>query len=92
MGALGPWQVNGPKLIFVTDPTSQTNLVIDPDKQLATVLQSPKAMTMAMPMPAPEGAVRVGVQRAAGPQTEQVKTDELGVQIMENDFLRKASA
>jgi len=39
MGMVGPWQVNGPKLVFINDPTSQTNYVLDPDKQTATVLK-----------------------------------------------------
>src|ERR1700730_10216767 len=39
MGMVGPWQVNGPKLVFINDPTSQTNVILDPNKQLATVLK-----------------------------------------------------
>jgi len=33
MGMVGPWQVNGPKLVFINDPTSQTNYVLDANKQ-----------------------------------------------------------
>src|SRR6266403_3297590 len=39
MGMVGPWQVNGPKLVFINDPTSQTNYVLDSNKQTATVLK-----------------------------------------------------
>src|SRR6202795_36014 len=30
VGMVGPWQVNGPKLVFISDPASQTNYVLDP--------------------------------------------------------------
>ena len=39
MGMVGPWQVNGPKLVFINDPTSQTNYVLDSNKQTAMVLK-----------------------------------------------------
>jgi len=41
MGMVGPWQVNGPKLVFINDPTSQTNYVLDANKQTVTVLKLP---------------------------------------------------
>src|SRR6266403_4913805 len=39
MGMVGPWQVNGPKLVFINDPTSQTNYVLDSNKQSAMVMK-----------------------------------------------------
>src|SRR5258705_1463527 len=39
MGMVGPWQVNGPKLVFINDPTSQTNYVLDSNKQTAMVMK-----------------------------------------------------
>jgi hypothetical protein len=39
MGMVGPWQVNGPKMAFINDPTSQTNYILDSNKQTAMVLK-----------------------------------------------------
>src|SRR5258706_11214408 len=50
MGMVGPWQVNGPKLVFINDPNSQTNYVLDANRQTATVL---KLMGPGGPMPPP---------------------------------------
>src|SRR5260370_39765827 len=39
MGMVGPWQVNGPNLVFINDPATQTNYVLDTTKQTAAVLK-----------------------------------------------------
>lgn len=93
MGMVGPWQVNGPKLVFINDPTSQTNYVLDPGRQMATVVK-----LLGPGLPPPPGAqlgVNVGfmgqpganvtfIQKApGGSQPEDVKTESLGVQTME---------
>jgi hypothetical protein len=38
MGMVGPWQVNGPKLVFINDPATQTNYILDVNNQLASVV------------------------------------------------------
>lgn len=96
MGMVGPWQVNGPKLVFISDPNSQTNYVLDPAKQTASVLKGmvPGGLP---PMPPPPGGpsaeigYRAGpgsnvtfIQKGPGPdQPEDAKSESLGVQSME---------
>lgn len=53
MGMVGPWQVNGPKLVFITDPTTQTNYVLDVNKQVASVIKLPALLPATMPQPPP---------------------------------------
>src|ERR1700720_2149482 len=38
MGIVGPWQVNGPKLVFINDPTTQTNYILDVNNQTASMM------------------------------------------------------
>jgi len=38
MGRVGPWQVNGPKLVFINDPTTQTSYILDVNNQTASVM------------------------------------------------------
>jgi len=96
MGMVGPWQVNGPKLIFINDPTSQTNYVLDSNKQTATVLKHAdvgfKFKTMDGAAGAStsisaigEGGFRMVIQGKgpAGDQPEEAKTESLGTQVME---------
>src|SRR5690348_17730346 len=52
MGALGPWKVNAPDLIFINDPVSQTNYVLNPANQTARVM---KPGQLKMPPPPPGG-------------------------------------
>jgi hypothetical protein len=94
MGMVGPWQVNGPKLVFINDPASQTNYILDPGKQTASVLKLP-ALPPMLPPPGPPPGVNVGYMGQPGPnvtfiqkvsggdQLEDVKTESLGVQMME---------
>ena len=94
MGMVGPWQVNGPKLIFINDPNSQTNYVLDPGKQTASVLKFPGPGSLP-PFPGipPGGNVSMMAQAGGnvtfiqkgpgGDQPEDVKTESLGVQTME---------
>jgi hypothetical protein len=85
MGMVGPWQVNGPKLVFINDPTSQTNVVLDTNKQMATVLK-PGGFNAG----GPEAGFKIGepgfkiVEKGAGGgRPEQTKTESLGTQTME---------
>ena len=42
MGMVGPWQMNGPKLVFINDPTSRkTNYVLDPGRQIVSAIKNP---------------------------------------------------
>jgi hypothetical protein len=94
MGMVGPWQVNGPKLVFINDPASQTNYVLDAGKQTASVLKLPALPPMLPPPGSPPG-VNVSMMAQAGgdvtyiqkgpggDQPEDVKTESLGVQMME---------
>src|SRR6202022_846630 len=61
MGMVGPWQVNGPKLVFINDPTSQTNYVLDSNKQAAMVLKHVGLNTVG------GGAVGASTSVSAGP-------------------------
>lgn len=94
MGMVGPWQVNGPKLVFINDPASQSNYVLDPNKQTATVLKMPAPGSMPPLPPSPPGAnvsimsqaggnVTFMQRGSGGDPTEDVKTESLGVQTME---------
>jgi hypothetical protein len=80
MGMAGPWQVNGPKLVFIDDPTSQTNYVLDANKQTAMVVK-----TAGFSAPGPEAGFKVEFQGKGpgGNQPEEVKTESLGTQVIE---------
>ena len=94
MGMVGPWQVNGPKLVFINDPTSQTNYVLDSNKQTAMVLKHVGLNVTGGPMSAStsisasaEGGFKMVVQ-GRGPggdqlQLDEAKTESLGTQVME---------
>jgi hypothetical protein len=92
MGMVGPWQVNGPKLVFINDPTSQTNYVLDPGKQTATVIQGLKPGLVTPPPPpganlslmSQAGGDITFIQKGSGAvPPEDVKTESLGIQTME---------
>ena len=63
MGMVGPWQVNGSKVIFINDPAAQTNYVLDENKQTAMVMKlpNPPPGSMAPPPPFPPPGVQAGV-------------------------------
>jgi len=88
MGMVGPWQVNGPKLVFINDPTSQTNYVLDPDKQTATVLKH-AGISLAGAGAATAAGAAAGFRveylgkGPGGDQQEEPKTESLGTQTME---------
>src|SRR6267142_2155319 len=75
MGMVGPWQVNGPKLVFINDPTTQTNYVLDVNRQVASVINVGnlnKGIVSRMslpgnppPLPPPPGA-NVSIKTEAG--------------------------
>src|SRR6266550_935419 len=87
MGMVGPWQVNGPKLVFINDPTSQTNYVLDSDKQTVAVLKHAGLNPMSGGVGAStsvsasaEGGFKM-VYQGKGPggdQPDEVKTESLG--------------
>ena len=81
MGMVGPWQVNGAKLVFINDPTSQTNYVLDPNKQTVSVMKH-QAFG---PAPGTEPGFKVQFAgKGPGPeQQEEVKSESLGTQTME---------
>jgi hypothetical protein len=94
MGMVGPWQVNGPKLVFINDPTSQTNYVLDSNKQTATVLKHVDMglKTMGGQVGAEtsmsaigEGGFKMVIQGKGpgGDQPDEAKTESLGTQVME---------
>jgi hypothetical protein len=98
MGNVGPWQVNGPTLVFINDPVSQTNYVLDPTKQTASAMKAPggAALPPLPPLPPQLGTnVTYMAQGGGGPvativarssssgQQDEVKTESLGVQTME---------
>jgi hypothetical protein len=94
MGMVGPWQVNGPKLVFINDPTSQTNYVLDSNKQTATVLKHVDMgfKTMGGQVGAStstsaigEGGFKMVIQGKGpgGDQPDEAKTESLGTQLME---------
>src|SRR5713226_4401505 len=88
MGMVGPWQVNGPKLVFINDPTSQTNYVLDPDKQTATVLKHAGISVAGAGAATAAGAaagfrVEYLGKGLGGDQQEEPKTESLGTQTME---------
>jgi hypothetical protein len=92
MGMVGPWQVNGPKLVFINDPTSQTNYVLDSNKQTAMVLKhagmnvpgGPAGASTSVSATA-EGGIKMVIQGKGpgGDQTDGAKTESLGTQVME---------
>jgi hypothetical protein len=92
MGMVGPWQVNGPKLVFINDPTSQTNYVLDSNKQTAMVLKHAGMNAMGGTVGAStsvsasaEGGFKM-VYQGKGPggdQPDEAKTESLGTQVME---------
>jgi hypothetical protein len=92
MGMVGPWQVNGPKLVFINDPTSQTNYVLDSNKQTAMVLKHAGLNVTGGPMGAStsisaiaDGGIKMVVQGKGpgGDQQDEAKTESLGTQVME---------
>ncbi len=97
MGMVGPWQVNGPKMVFINDPASQTDYVLDSNRQTAMVLKHPGLNGMDVPMGASTavsggpGGGEMGfkmVIRGKGPDGDQrvpdeAKTEALGTQVME---------
>jgi hypothetical protein len=94
MGMVGPWQVNGPKLVFINDPTSQTNYVLDSNKLTATVLKHPP-LNGQVPVPpmgastsisaSADGGIKMVYQGkgAIGDQPDEAKTESLGTETME---------
>src|SRR6266852_9862159 len=80
MGMVGPWQVNGPKLVFINDPTSQTNYVLDSNKQTAMVMKHAGFTTAG---PEPGFKVEFSGKGPGGDQPEEIKTESLGNQTME---------
>ena len=96
MGMVGPWQVNGPTLVFINDPISQTNYVLDAGRQTASVLKG-MGLGALPPMPPPPSAqpgtsvimsrpggnVTYMQKGPGGGQPEDGKTESLGVQTME---------
>ncbi len=80
MGMVGPWQVNGPKLVFINDPASQTNYVLDSNKQTATVL---KHAAINAPGAEPGFKVEFPGKNPGSEQPEEIKTESLGSQTME---------
>src|SRR5882757_2440031 len=80
MGMVGPWQVNGPKLVFINDPTSQTNYVLDSNKQSAMVMKHAGFTTAG---PEPGFKVEFSGKGPGGDQPEEIKTESLGNQTME---------
>src|SRR5229473_536067 len=91
MGMVGPWQVNGPKLVFINDPTSQTNYVLDSDKQTVAVLKHAgiAGFNVAGAGPTTSASASGGFkvkylgEGPGGDQPEETKTESLGTQIME---------
>lgn len=98
MGMVGPWQVNGPKLVFINDPASQTNYVLDENKQTAMVMKLPGNLPQMPPLPPPGiqiqtevdmgyvaggGANATFISKGPGGVQPDVKTESLGVQTME---------
>src|SRR5579864_3556760 len=80
MGMVGPWQVNGPKLVFINDPASQTNYVLDSNKQTATVL---KHAAINAPGGEPGFKVEFPGKSPGSEQPEEIKTESLGSQTMD---------
>ena len=91
MGMVGPWQVNGPKLVFINDPTSQTNYVLDSDKQTVMVLKHAgiAGINVAGAGPTVSASASGGFKvkylekGPGGDQPEETKTESLGTQTME---------
>jgi hypothetical protein len=92
MGMVGPWQVNGPKLVFINDPTSQTNYVLDSNKQTAMLLKHAGLNVTGGPMGAStsitasaDGGIKMVLQGKGpgGDQADEAKTESLGTQVME---------
>jgi hypothetical protein len=91
MGMVGPWQVNGPKLVFINDPTSQTNYILDSDKQTATALKHAgiaginAAGSGATVSASASGGFKVEYmgKGPGGDQPEESKTESLGTETME---------
>src|SRR3984893_12767244 len=80
MGMVGPWQVNGPKLVFINDPTSQTNYVLDSNKQTAMVMKHAGFNAAGLE---PGFTVQFPGKGPGGEQPEEIKTELLGNQTME---------
>ncbi len=91
MGALGPWKMKAPDLIFINDPVSQTHYVLNPADHTARVMK-PGAMP---PLPPPPPGAQVGGVIAGGPggnftfrtsgpppDPAQVKKESLGTQVI----------
>ena len=80
MGMVGPWHGNGPKLVFIHDPTSQTNYVLDANKQTVTVMKH-----MGSHAAGGESGFRVEHmgKRFGGDLPEETKTQPLGTATME---------
>src|SRR5260370_13846805 len=91
MGMVGPWQVNGPKLVFINDPTSQTNYVLDSDKQTVAVLKHAgiAGINVAGAGPTVSASASGGFKvkylekEPGGDQPQATKTQSLGTLTME---------
>lgn len=92
MGALGPWKMKAPDLIFINDPVSQTDYVLNPADHTVRVMK-PGAMPP-LPPPPPGGTAMGAVVgggpggnftfRTSGPPSDpaQVKKESLGTQVI----------
>jgi hypothetical protein len=83
MGNVGPWAVNGPKMVFISDPVAQTEYVLNMNDESAEVLRPGKDAP-------PSGEVahrfKVITTRPSGreeAQSENLKTESLGTQTIE---------
>jgi hypothetical protein len=97
MGMVGPWQVNGPNLVFINDPAAQTNYILDPNRQTATAVKLPPGFPPLPPLPTPGGQPVGGFMAmtqsgnnvaflqkgVAADQSDDVRTEPLGTQTIE---------
>jgi len=87
MGAMGPWAVKGPHLVFIHDPVSNSDTILDSNDHTARVLKPGKAGAMRIHggdvMYAQAGVAHAGMAHEGMAKDTQAKTESLGTQTIE---------
>jgi hypothetical protein len=76
MGKIGPWAVNGPHLVFIHDPVSHTDTILDSNDHTAHVLKPGK------PGSVPGHFQKTYAGKEVDKDSAEVRTESLGTQTI----------
>jgi hypothetical protein len=83
---VGPLQMDGPKIIFINDPVSKTDYVLNPDTQAARVVKqemSPEIYKIKIPAEKRRLAEKTAGALPSGDRRGDLKTESLDTQVVE---------